>query len=75
MYIECNYHWTHGGHPFNPNNQEDVQKLNKWKLKNSKFYDQAIYVWTILDIKKRNIAIKNKLNYIEIWNINEISKI
>lgn len=20
LYIECNYHWTHGGHPFNNNN-------------------------------------------------------
>jgi hypothetical protein len=23
-YIECNFNWTHGGHPFDPNSEEDL---------------------------------------------------
>ena len=75
LYIECNYHWTHGGHPFNENNLEDQIKLNKWKNKNSKFYNNAIYVWTDLDVRKRNIAKENNLNYIEVWKLEDIYKI
>ena len=39
LYIECNYHWTHGGHIFNKDNINDMEKLNKWKQKNTKFYN------------------------------------
>ena len=75
LYIECNYHWTHGFHPFDENNIDDINKLNKWKEKNTKFYNNAIYVWTDLDIRKRNIAKENNLNYIEIWKLEDIFKI
>lgn len=74
LFIECNYHWTHGGKPFE-GNAEDYKKLNEWKEKNTKFYDNAIVCWTIRDVKKRNIAKQNNLNYIEIWNINELDLI
>lgn len=72
LYIECNYHWTHGGHPFDENNKEDQLLLEKWKNKNTKFYNNAIQTWTVRDVNKRNIAKKNKLNYVEFWNINEL---
>lgn len=75
LYIECNFHWTHGGHPFDEYNKEDIIKLNKWKEKKTKFYNKAIDVWTHLDIKKRNIAKENNLNYIECWNIEDIKNI
>ena len=74
LYIECNYHWTHGGHPFDENNKEDQLLLEKWKNKNTKYYKGAIYTWTIRDVNKRNIAKQNNLNYIEFWNINELKK-
>ena len=74
LYIECNYHWTHGGHPFNENCLEDQEKLKLWKSKNTKFYNNAINTWTIRDVNKRNKAKENKLNYIEFWNINELEK-
>ena len=74
LYIECNYHWTHGGHPFDENNQEDIDRLNKLKSKNTKFYNTAIDVWTIRDINKRNIAKENKLNYIEVWKYDELEQ-
>ena len=72
-YIECNYHWTHGGHPYS-NNENDKRMVEIWKNKQSKYYDCAIYVWTIRDVNKRNIAKQNNLNYIEFWNINELKE-
>ena len=76
LYIEYNGSWTHGPHPFNENNIDDINLLNKWKEKSitSDYYKTAIKTWTIRDIIKRNIAIKNKLNYIEFFNINDVKK-
>ena len=53
------------------NNQEDIDKLNLWKSKNTKYYNVAIKVWTDLDVRKRTIAKNNNLNYKEFWNLNE----
>ena len=72
LYIECNYHWTHGGHPYNPNNINDYNKLKLWESKTTKFYRNAIITWTCRDVNKRNIAKQNNLNYIEFWNIDEL---
>lgn len=69
LYIECNYFWTHGNHPFNENNLEDINKLNYWKNKNTKFFNNAIETWTIRDVNKRNIAKKNNLNFIEFFKL------
>lgn len=68
LYIEIQGNWTHGLHPFNPNDSDDIDKLNTWKEKNTKYYNQAIYVWTDLDIRKRTCAISNNLNYLEIFS-------
>jgi len=72
LYIECNYHWTHGGHPYNENNKKDQNQLKNWKEKNTKFYNNAINTWTIRDVNKRNIAKQNNLNYIEFWSLKEL---
>ena len=68
LYIEINGSWTHGRHPFDENNQEDIDKLNLWKSKNSGYYQNAIQTWTISDVNKRNIAKENNLNYLEIFS-------
>ena len=70
LYIEIQGSWTHGKHPYDENNQEDIDKLNLWKSKNTKYYNVAIKVWTELDVRKRNIAKENKLNYLEIFSNN-----
>ena len=31
LFIECNYHWTHGGKPYDPSDEFCQRKLNKWK--------------------------------------------
>ena len=53
---------------------EDLEKLEYWKSKHTKYYDIAVRVWSISDVNKRNIAEKNNLNYLEFWNINEAER-
>lgn len=69
-YIEIQGNWTHGVHPFDKCNIDDIKTLNEWenKSKESAFYKKAIYVWTEHDVKKRNIAKENKINYLEIFS-------
>lgn len=74
LYIECNYHWTHGGHIYDKNNLDDIEKINKWKLKNTKFYNTAIEVWTIRDPMKIKIAKDNKLNYKTFYKLDELKQ-
>lgn len=64
-FIELNLHWTHGGRLYDENDLECKEQLNRWgeKAKSSEFYKNAIHTWTILDVKKYNIAKKNNLNY------------
>ena len=73
LYIECNYHWTHGGKPYEET-EEDLAKVEKWKNKNTKYYDNAISTWTIRDVNKRKIAKENKLNWIEFFSILELNE-
>ena len=84
LYIEYNGSHYHHYHPFDINDDNDIDELNRLKEKaensnahkNGKKsqYDNIIYTWTILDLKKRNIAQQNNLNYIEFWNINEVKE-
>ena len=70
LYIEIQGSWTHGGHPFDKNNQEDLDRLEFMKSKNTQYYQNAINTWTIRDVNKRNIAKQNNLNYLEIFSAN-----
>jgi len=74
LYIECNYHWTHGKFQYIENDQKCKDKLNKWKCKNTKYYNNAIETWTIRDVNKRNIAKENNLNWVEFFDINELKE-
>lgn len=75
LFIEFNYHWTHGKHPFDINNLEDLQVLDLWKSRqqlyiNSKgkekknSYYIAENVWTNKDVEKLNCFKNNNLNYL-----------
>ena len=72
LYIECNFSWTHGGHWFDENDENDIAQLNKWKEQGTQYYLNAINTWTIRDVKKRNIAKENNLNYIVFWKLDEL---
>lgn len=75
LYIECNFFWTHGGHFFDVNNQDDIDKLNEWKSKGTKFFDIAVKVWSYYDVQKLETAQKNNLNYLACWSEEEFTSI
>lgn len=70
LFIECNFSWTHGGHFFDENNIQDLQQLNMWmnKAENSRYYRNAVHVWTETDVEKKSIAEQNHLNYLVFWD-------
>lgn len=74
LYIECNFHWTHGKHGFDKNNPDDIKKLNLWKKRSKEkdYYISAINVWTTRDVMKRKIAEKHGLNYLEFFSFSEL---
>lgn len=76
LFIELNYHWTHGGKPY-LNDDNDKKTLLEWREKatKSKFYEAAIETWTRRDVRKRQIARKNNLNYIEIFTDKDIEEL
>lgn len=74
LYIEYQGHWSHGPEPFNKNNEQHVEILKKWRSKKRKGYDDSIYVWTQLDVKKRTIAKNNKINIKEFFSLEDFLK-
>lgn len=75
LYIEYNGSWLHGGHFFSPSKKEDLDKLNLWKNKNTKFYRKAIETWTVRDVNKLNTATKSEINYLVLWKLEDIDNI
>ena len=73
-WIEYQGLWTHGEHPFNKNSDKEKLELLKEKSKTSDYYKGAIETWTIRDPLKRKIAKKNRLNYLEFFNMKEVLK-
>ena len=74
LYVECNFHWTHGFHPFDETNKEDLKRLELMKSKKSKFYDTAIIVWTVKDPEKRKTAKQNGIALKEFWTLEELEE-
>lgn len=72
LIIEYQGSWIHGKHPF-INSKEDIKIINKWKKKNTKYYNKAIYCWTKRDPLKRKIAKENNINYLEFFNEKEFN--
>lgn len=74
LFIEINGWWHHGHHWFNSKNKEDLKTLKQWeeKAKINPQYQTAINVWTKCDVEKRNYAKNNKLNYVVLWNLDDI---
>ena len=73
-FIEFNNHWTHGKHPYVSNSIKDQEKIENWKSKHTKYYDNALDTWTERDVKKRETAKNNNLNFKEIWTLEEGKK-
>ena len=77
LFIELNYTWEHGGHPFDENNEKDWETLYNWQLKASEGknrYSWAIKVWTERDPLKLATFRKNHLNFQIIYKDITITK-
>ena len=73
-FIELNGTWTHGKHPYNKTNINDKEQLEIWESKGKeghKYYLNAIKIWTIKDVEKRNCAKEHNLNFKEVWSLKE----
>ena len=69
-YVEIQGNWTHGNHPFDENNEDDLNILQYWKSKKSKYYNIAINVWSVTDVQKRRTAKLNNIKLFEIFTMN-----
>lgn len=76
LYIEINASWTHGKRPYVETDIECMERLKLWtkKAESSKYYRNAIEVWTVRDVRKRETAKTNGLNYLEVFS-NDIEEI
>lgn len=76
LYIECHFNWTHGGRPFDENDESCIEQLDTWKekAKTSQFYQNAIYQWTDLDVRKRQCVIDNNLNWLAFYSIGDFEE-
>jgi len=70
-YIECNYHWTHGGKPYEATS-EDLEKVQLWKSRGTAYYMNAIHTWTVRDVAKRETANAAGIDYIELYSQREL---
>lgn len=68
LFIELNACWTHGGHWFNAELDNDRLAVMQEKAGHSSFYANAIRVWTESDVSKRAAAREHGLNYVVFWD-------
>ena len=77
LYIELNYSWTHGKHPFDPESVKDIIELEKLKekAKVSDYYANAVNIWTARDPEKLAAAKKASLNYMAVYRGFDIARL
>jgi len=73
LFIELQGFFTHGFKSFE-GTREDLMLVEKWEKKNTTFTKSSIKIWTETDVKKRKIARDNNLNFLEIFDIQNIEK-
>lgn len=81
LFIEYQGYQSHGFHPFNPDNEKDLEKVDNWWQKYFELveknndpdnaYIAYINTWTIRDPLKRETAKRNKLNWIEFFTMKQ----
>lgn len=74
LYVEYNGHFTHGKEPFDKDNIEHLKLLDKWKQKNTRYYQNAIEIWTNKDVQKLETFQKHNLNYKIFYTIDEFNQ-
>ena len=81
LFIECHYGYRHCREPFDENNPEHLKRLEELKnravaRKNPVYnnYTTCIYTWTDLDVRKRQCAISNNLNWLCFYCIDDFEQ-
>lgn len=77
LFIELNYTWEHGPHPFNEEDPKDLELLSLWQMRSTdgkSRYLYAIKQWTEIDPQKLECFRKNKLNFQIIYKEVTITK-
>lgn len=67
LFIELNGTWTHGGRWYE-GSAADQRQIDRWTGKNTAYFDNALYNWTVRDVAKRDTAAASKLNYVVFWD-------
>lgn len=70
LFIELNGTWTHGGRWYE-GSEVDQQQVDKWQKKDTVYFDNALYNWTVRDVAKREAAQRHNLNYVVFWDGSE----
>lgn len=76
-FVEINAFFTHGTHWFDENNDDDLHELKKLQHAyecGDDFAHRKIHGWTVRDVLKRNTAKQNNLNYVVLWNYDDIDE-
>ena len=68
LFIEMNTHYGHGKHWYNPDNHDDVLRVQHLLESKSKRCHDAVRVWTETDVEKRRKAAESHLNYLVFWD-------
>lgn len=66
FFIELQGFYTHGTHPFDPTDENDLIAA---ELIKEKGWDNVLSIWCDSDVRKRNYALEKGLNYLEIFDI------
>lgn len=74
LFVEIHGFRSHGGHWYNPKCESDLRCLTNWEKKQKPhlLYKSFIRCWTKTDVTKRNFAKKHNLNYVVLWNKQDI---
>lgn len=74
IFIECNFHWTHGGEPYDEHSLDHQKRLRaiRRKAKTSAYSRTALAVWTVRDVAKRSLARATGLSWFEFWCLSEV---
>lgn len=73
LFIEFQGFYTHGLHPYDPISEEDIKEKERLIDRYGKD-SQAVTIWTIKDVEKRETAKKNNLNYLEFFDFKEVEE-
>ena len=74
LFLEYNGYWVHGSEWCDLRTKIPKSRVAKWQNSSGPQYKKAIETYTNRDVIKRKSAKKNNLNYITLWDEQDIDK-